>query len=443
MRTVSFLTLGCKVNQYDTQVMRESLKKAGYTLTKDGEKADIYVLNTCTVTSISDRKSRQIIRKIKRQNPQSILIVTGCYAERCPDEILSLDGVDLVLSNKDKPFIDQFLNNLLYHSCISNCISKPSDDIDLHTHITTFDGQTRAIVKIEDGCDSMCSYCIVPYVRGKRIKSRPIDSIIHEVSDLAGNGYKEIVLTGIHLGAYGKDLSYSVDLADVLNEIHKVDGIERIRFSSIEPMDLTEKIIDTVSKLPKCAHHFHIPLQSGSDRILNLMRRSYTASDFEKLIINIRAKIPDVGISSDIMVGFPGETDQDFKATCDLVSRMKLSRLHVFRYSPREGTPASKFPNRVPDRISSKRSDEAIELGHRLMIEFYSQMIGQTHQVLIEDTREGKDQLLAGWTSNYARVLVKDADQNDIGHIRKIQIIGIDENHLIGIKECENEKISV
>ncbi|MGB9597122.1 MAG: tRNA (N(6)-L-threonylcarbamoyladenosine(37)-C(2))-methylthiotransferase MtaB [Candidatus Poribacteria bacterium] len=435
MKSVSFLTLGCKVNQYDSQVMRESLKKAGYALVKDGENADIYVLNTCTVTSISDRKSRQLIRKIKRSNPQSILVVTGCYAERCPDEILSIDGADLILSNKDKPFIDQFLDNLLNRSPIS----KPSVDIDFHPHITTFDEQTRAIVKIEDGCDSMCSYCIVPYVRGKKVISRPIDSIINEVHDLARNGYKEIVLTGIHLGAYGKDFSYQIDLADVISEIHKINAIERIRFSSIEPMDITEKIIDTVHKLPKCAHHFHIPLQSGSDKILNLMRRSYTSSDFEKLINNIRSKIPDVGISSDVMVGFPGETDQDFKETYNLISRLKLSRLHVFRYSPREGTPASKFPNFVPDRISSKRSDEMIELGHRLMMEFYSQMIGQTAQVLIEDTREGKDKLLAGWTSNYARVLVKDADQSDIGHIRQTKIIRIDKDHLIGlIKDDKN-----
>lgn len=428
MKSVSFVTLGCKVNQYDTQVMRESLKKAGYNIVKNNESADIYVLNTCTVTNISDRKSRQLIRKIKRHNPQSILVVTGCYAERCPDKVLSIDGVDLVLSNKDKPFIDQFLDNLLNRSPIS----KPSD-IDFYHHITTFDEQTRAIVKIEDGCDSMCSYCIVPYVRGKKVISRPIDSIISEVNDLARNGYKEIVLTGIHLGAYGKDFSYKVDLADVVSEIHKIDAIERIRFSSIEPMDLTEKIIDIVSKLPKCAHHFHIPLQSGSDRILSLMRRSYTTSDFERLINNIRAKIPDVGISSDVMVGFPGETDQDFKATYDLISRLKLNRLHVFRYSPREGTPASKFPNSVPDRVSSKRSDEMIELGHRLMMEFYSQIIGQNAQVLIEDTREGKDKLLAGWTSNYARVLVKDADQNDIGNIRQTKIIGIDGDHLIGL----------
>ncbi len=429
MKSVSFLTLGCKVNQYDTQVMRESLKKAGYSLAKDEEDADIYVLNTCTVTSISDRKSRQLIRKIKRQNPQSILIVTGCYAERCPDEILSIDGVDLVLSNRDKPFIDQYLDNLLNLPHVL----KPSDDLDFHPRITTFDGQTRAIVKIEDGCDSMCSYCIVPYVRGKSIISRPISSIINEVKDLVKNGYKEIVLTGIHLGAYGKELYYEFDLADVIDSIHRIDGIERIRLSSIEPTDLTEKIIDTISKLPKCAHHFHIPLQSGSDRILRLMRRFYTASDFERIVNDIRSKIPDVGISSDIMVGFPGETDQDFKATYDLISKLRLNRLHVFRYSPREGTPASKFPNPVPNVISSKRSDEVIELGRRLMIEFYSRMIGQTVQVLIEDTREGKSQLLAGWTSNYARVLVKNADQSDIGYIRQTRIIGIDEEHLIGL----------
>ena len=428
MQTVSFLTLGCKVNQYDTQVMRETLKKAGYMLVKDDNKADIYVLNTCTVTSISDRKSRQIIRRLRKNNPESKLIVTGCYAERRPDDIKKIDGVDLILSNKDKPFIDQFINGLLDNSCVPEL----TENIGFHPHITNFYDQTRAIVKIEDGCDSMCAYCIVPYVRGHIIKSRPIESIIKEADDLAKNGYREIVLTGIHLGAYGRDFSDGVGVVDVLRAIHKVDGIERIRLSSIEPMDVTDEIIDTVSELPKCAHHFHIPLQSGSDKIHSLMRRTYTSSDFENLIGKIIARIADVGISTDVMVGFPSETDQDFTETLDVISRVKFSRLHVFRYSPREGTPAEKFPNRVPDRITSRRSDEAIVLGHRLMTEFFSKMIGETAQVLVERTREGKDKLLAGWTSNYARVLIKNASDDDIGRIVEVKLVEFDDNHLIG-----------
>ena len=434
MPTVAFVTLGCKVNQYDTQVMREVLKNSGYDLVNPDEIADVYVINTCTVTSISDRKSRQMIRRLNSLNPDAVLVVTGCYAERSPDEIKNIQSrsavqrknrnVNLVLSNKDKPFIDKFLNGL---------VNEVQNETDSYPCITTFDDQTRALIKIEEGCDSMCTYCIVPYVRGRTIHSRPIDSIQQEVKILAENGYKEVVLTGIHLGAYGKDFSDGTGLPEVLRAIHIFDGIERIRLSSIEPMDVSDELIDEISHLPKCAHHLHISLQSGSDKILRLMRRGYTSLEFESLINRIRSSIPDVGISTDVMVGFPGETDQDFAETCDLISRVRFSRLHVFRYSPREGTPAVKFPDRVPDRISSKRSDEIIALGDRLQQEFYSSMLGQYADVLIEDKREGKDNLLAGFTSNYARVLVVDATDDLINSIIHVKLIKLENDYLVGM----------
>lgn len=424
MPTVAFVTLGCKVNQYDTQVMREVLKKAGYDLVNPDETADVYVINTCTVTSMSDRKSRQMIRRLNSLNPYAVMVVTGCYAERSPDEIKSIQNVNLVLSNKDKPFIDKFLNNLT---------NENQNETNSYPCITTFDDQTRALLKIEDGCDSMCTYCIVPHVRGCTIHSRPIDSILKEVRSLAENGYKEIVLTGIHLGAYGKDFSDGIKLPNVLKAIHSVDGIERIRLSSIEPMDVSNELIDEISHLPKCAHHLHISLQSGSDRTLHLMRRGYTSLEFENLVNRIRSAIPDVGISTDVMVGFPGETDQDFAETFDLISRIKFSKLHVFRYSPREGTPASKFPDRVPDRISSKRSGKIIALGEHLLREFYSSMLEQYTDVLIEGAREGKDNLLAGFTSNYARVLVTDANDDLINNIVRVKLIKLEGGYLVGM----------
>lgn len=424
MPTVAFVTLGCKVNQYDTQMMREVLKNSGYDLVNPDEIADVYVINTCTVTSVSDRKSRQMIRRLNSLNPDAVLVVTGCYAERSPDEIKNIQNVNLVLSNKDKPFIDKFLNGI---------VNEVQNETDFYPCITTFDDQTRALIKIEEGCDSMCTYCIVPYVRGRTIHSRPIDSIQQEVKILAKNGYKEVVLTGIHLGAYGKDFSDGIGLPEVLKAIHIFDGIERIRLSSIEPMDVSDELIDKISHLPKCAHHLHISLQSGSDKILRLMRRGYTSLEFESLINRIRSSIPDVGISTDVMVGFPGETDQDFAETCDLISRVRFSRLHVFRYSPREGTPAVKFSDRVPDRISSKRSNEIIALGDRLQHEFYSSMLGQYADVLIENKRDGKDNLLAGFTSNYARVLVVDATDDLINSIVYMKLIKLENDHLIGI----------
>jgi threonylcarbamoyladenosine tRNA methylthiotransferase MtaB len=431
MPTIAFATLGCKVNQYDTQVMREVMRRAGYDLVNPDESADVYVVNTCTVTSMSDRKSRNLIRRLASINPNAIIVVTGCYAERQPDKIKSLKNVAMVLSNKEKPFIDRFLTTFLEGSGTS-C---SADDPDFHPCITGFDGQTRAFVKIEDGCDSFCTYCIVPYVRGSKIHSRPIDSILQELQNLADNGYKEIVLTGIHLGAYGKENPDGVSLPDVIRAIHEVSGIERIRLSSIEPMDVTDELINEISRLRKCAHHLHISLQSGSDRILRLMRRGYTSSEFEDITHRIRLNIPDVGISTDVMVGFPGESELDFMETYKLIERIKFSRLHVFRYSPREGTPAAKYPDRVPDIVSDRRSHEIISLGNRLMKEFQSLMLQQRADVLIEDIREGKDNLLGGFTSNYARVLVANAEDKHIGQLMQVKLIDVEDDQLIGLKD--------
>ena len=429
MPTVAFITLGCKVNQYETQLMRESLKKAGYRIIAPDEHADVYVINTCTVTNISDRKSRQMIRRAISLNPDARIVVTGCYAERQPDRIKNIlcalaiashrKGVDLVLPNSEKAFIGRYLNG-----SNGQCA-----DADPYPCITGFDDQTRALVKIEDGCDSFCTYCIVPYVRGGAIRSRPLDSIIREVQCLAKNRHREVVLTGVHLGAYGRDMANGTSLADALRAVHAVDGIERIRLSSIEPMDVSDDLIYEMARLPKCAHHLHISLQSGSNRILRLMNRGYTSTEFENIVIKVRSAIPGAGISTDVMVGFPGETEQDFADTYDLISRVKFSRLHVFRYSPREGTPAAKFPDQVPDRISTRRSQEIISLGDRLAQEFRSRMLGQEAAVLIEDVREP-----AGFTSNYVRVLVLNAAGDLAGRLVRVKLVDMKNNCMIGLR---------
>ncbi|MGQ9608157.1 MAG: tRNA (N(6)-L-threonylcarbamoyladenosine(37)-C(2))-methylthiotransferase MtaB [bacterium] len=419
MPSVAFITLGCKVNQYETQLILETLEGLGYKIVSSDEPADIFIINTCTVTNISDRKSRQMIRKAHTLNPKAKIIVTGCYAEREPGEIKQIEGVDLVLPNKEKTLIAKYLNDLCDNLDLNNlCVNRYKD-------------QTRALVKIEDGCNSFCSYCIIPYVRGSNIRSRPIDSIIEEVQNLVKNGHKEIVLTGIHLGAYGKELNNKIILADVIRAVHEIKGLERIRLSSIEPMDVTDELIYEMSKLSKCAHHFHISLQSGSDRILRLMNRNYTVSDFENIINKIRHAIPDVGVTTDIMVGFPGETDQDFIDTYNFISKIRFSRLHVFRYSPRKGTPAAKMKDQVPSYISVQRSHEIISLGNRLAKEFQLQWLGKEAKVLIEDIREGKDKLLTGFTSNYIRVLVADATNEHIGKLITVRFIDIENSYMI------------
>ena len=438
--SVAFITLGCKVNQYETQVMRESLKRSGYRIVASDNVADVYVINTCTVTSVSDRKSRQMIRRAKALNPDATVVVTGCYAERSPDEIRDMTGVDLVLSNIEK---------LSIGGCLSDFTAAKQDGADDREYghdsvpdtgypqpfITTFDGQTRALVKIQDGCDSFCTYCIVPYVRGGTIRSRHIDSIITEIRSLASNGHREVVLTGIHLGAYGRELDDGIRLHHVLRAIHDVDGIERIRLSSIEPMDISDDLIREMARLSKCAHHLHVSLQSGSDKILKLMRRGYTSADFEYLANRIRSAMPDVGLSTDVMVGFPGETEQDFRDTCDLIARVKFNRLHVFRYSPRSGTPAAKLPHRVQESVASRRSQEVRALGDELAQKFRSRMLGQEIEVLLENSREGKNKLLAGFTSNYARVLVQNAPDRLAGRIMRVKLVEIEDEYMVGLAD--------
>jgi threonylcarbamoyladenosine tRNA methylthiotransferase MtaB len=457
--TVAFVTLGCKVNQYETQAMRESFKKSGYTIVAPEDMADVYIINTCTVTGISDRKSRQAIRRANALNPDALVVVTGCYAERSPNKIANMPGVDLVLSNSDKLFICQHLSDSgspFSQTTPDSPLSQTASDSPLFqrgvrgdsilndnsiwsTSITSFNGHTRALVKIQDGCDSFCAYCIVPHVRGGKISSRPLDSIVREVRSLAENGHGEIVLTGIHLGAYGRDMDDETNLAHVLRTVHSVENIQRIRLSSIEPMDITDDLIDAVANLPKCAHHFHISLQSGSDRILKLMRRGYTSAEFEDIVNRIKAAIPDVGLSTDVMVGFPGETEQDFKDTYELIARVEFSRLHVFRYSPRSGTPAAEFPDRVQDSVASKRSQEVRSLGESLARKFHSQMLGQVSEVLVEDTREGRDKLLAGFTSNYVRVLIDDAPDELAGQMAKVKLVDIKGKYMIGILDPDSK----
>ncbi len=431
MLKVAFITLGCKVNQYETQAMREIARNEGYVVVPDG--ANIYVINTCTVTGLSDKKARQTIRKITRLFPDAKVLITGCYADRNREELERIEGVDVVFGNSEKPRLAEYLQKL------QECPEMPTlgENPNATLSITAFDNQTRALVKIQDGCDSFCSYCIVPRVRG-RIKSRPIEDVFREVSLLAQNHYKEVVITGVHLGAYGKDIDMKFSLADVLEHIHPIDGIERIRLSSIEPMDIFDHFIWRMERLKKFAPHFHLPLQSGNDDILRRMNRKYTTEEYARLVEKTRGVFPDVGITTDIMVGFPSETEGQFNDTYNFIKAMKFSRLHVFRYSPRKGTPAANYPNHIPPHISAMRSNIIRELGHQLANEFRLKMLGKKMDVLVEDSREGKSHLLAGFTGNYIRVLV-DVPDEMINVMTKVRLVEIDGEFVKGLRIAKTQ----
>ena len=440
MKTAKLITMGCKVNQYDTQSMREVLRRNGYTVLDDEnsrQQADLYLINTCTVTNVADQKARQAIRRAIRQQPNAKVLVTGCYAESDREAIEDIPGVTFVFGNREKADFQHYLD-LLHAETPAPTetvadMSNPflsiepvrHDAIREHARFSTgvsdAGKRTRALIKVQDGCSAFCTYCIIPYVRG-RMTSRPLDDIAEEAHRIADSGIKEIVITGVHLGAYGMDTGRDRDIADILARIHDIEGIERIRFSSIEPMYFPDSLAERMAALPKCMPHFHLPVQAGSDDILRQMRRRYTTADFAHLVENLRRVFgDDVGITTDIMVGFPGETDAHFEESCRFVEDIGFSQLHVFRYSPRKGTPAATYPDQVSPHISAARSQEMIARGERLNTAFRQRMLGKQKTVLIEASREGESNRLAGFTDNYLRVLV-DAPESAINKIQRVTL---------------------
>ena len=446
MKTAKLITMGCKVNQYDTQSMRETLRRNGYTIVDNEtsqQQADLYLINTCTVTNAADQKARQAIRRAIRQHPNAKVLVTGCYAESDREAIEEIPGVTFVFGNREKADFQQYLD-VLHTETSSGTRLETSPAEALHTpnplfaiepvqhdavreHARFSKGvsdagkRTRALIKVQDGCSAFCTYCIIPYVRG-RMTSRPLNDIADEAHRIADSGIKEVVITGVHLGAYGVDTGREKDIADILEHIHDIEGIERIRFSSIEPMYFPDTLGERMAALPKCMPHFHLPLQAGSDEVLRQMRRRYTTAEFAHLVENLRRVFgDDVGITTDIMVGFPGETDAHFEASCQFVKDIGFSQLHVFRYSPRKGTPAATYPDQVSPHVSAARSQAMIALGERLNIAFRQRMLGKRKEVLIEASREGKNNHLAGFTDNYLRVLV-DAPESAINQIQNVTL---------------------
>ena len=436
--TAVVLTFGCKVNQYDSNAMRSTMVRNGYQIVPETEPADVYLINTCTVTNIADQKARKIIRRVVKQNPGAKVLVTGCYAESDRQQIEQIEGVSLVFGNREKADLDQYLEyiSLQTHQTTSGLLQitpVQHDAIREHANfslsVNDTGDRTRGIVKAQDGCSAFCTYCIIPYVRG-RMTSRPISEIVTEVEEVAASGAKEIVITGIHLGSYGIDRQNEqlhkdgrVSIADILERIHPVDGIERIRLSSIEPMNFPEDLVPKMAELPKCMPHFHLPLQAGSDRTLKRMRRRYTTDEFSKLTEHLRSVFPDAGLTTDIMVGFPGETARDFEDSLRFVEQIGFSQLHVFRYSPKRGTPAAEYPDQLAPHISAERSQRMIASGQRSSQTFRQQMVGKEAKVLIEDRRHGD--LLTGSTGNYLRTAV-DVPDSQINQVIPVTLTGVE-----------------
>ncbi|NTV90354.1 MAG: tRNA (N(6)-L-threonylcarbamoyladenosine(37)-C(2))-methylthiotransferase MtaB [Clostridiales bacterium] len=388
MKKAAFYTLGCKVNQYETEAMTEIFKEAGYEIVDFESIADVYVINTCTVTGLSARKSRQMIRRAKTVNENAVIAVAGCYSQTAPEEVESIPGVDVVIGTKDRGRIFELIREFEANGAQINVVADISHDREFEElHVDNHQSRTRAYLKVQDGCSQFCAYCIIPYARGP-IRSRPVEDVLNEVGKLAENGFKEVVLTGIHLASYGKDFK-GVALIDLVKEIHKVEGIERIRLGSVEPGTITEEFVDEARKLEKLCPHYHISLQSGCDATLKRMNRKYDTAFYRRAVALLRSNISDVAITTDIMAGFPGETEEEFLQTLDFVEGIGFAKMHVFKFSPRKGTPAASFADQVDGSVKEHRSNLLMELSNRMGFEFNSGFIGRELPVLFEQEAQG------------------------------------------------------
>jgi len=404
-------TLGCKVNQCESESIAQCLALSGWTNAQNGSRADLCIINTCTVTHKASMQSRQAIRHAMRSNPGAQIIVTGCYAETEPDELKKIKGIHRIIGQNEKDRIFEIIKKEINYTlpCSFVCEEDISENGFMIAPAFNSGSRTRAFLKVQDGCDAFCSYCIVPYARG-RSRSMPVERVIESINNLREAGYREVVLSGIHLGRYGIDLTPETSISSLLSLINDLKIAERIRLSSIEPNELSPEIIKLAVDSDNICHHFHIPLQSGDDDILNKMRRPYTREFFKTVVKRINESIPDASIGADILVGFPGETDSAFENTYSLIEELPVSYLHVFPFSPRNKTPASSFPDRVPAEIVKERCARMRKLGNLKKNFFYQKAVGTIVNVLVEDKRDVANDLLKGTSSNYLSVLIHGED---------------------------------
>ncbi len=409
MKRVSFYTLGCKVNQYETNGMTQKFKEAGYEIVDvNDDISDVCIVNTCTVTNMSDRKSRQLLRRVKEKNHQAIIVAVGCYAQVAKEELQKMEEIDIVLGNEEKKDIVNYIEEYFKqnHKLIEvQDIASQKEFSDMGQ--ITYTEKTRAVIKVQDGCNQFCSYCIIPYARG-RVRSRKIESIIKEIEQIAQKGIKEVVITGIHIASYGKDFEKEDGLIELLEEINKVEGIKRIRLGSLEPKIITEEFMKRLIKLEKICHHFHLSLQSGCDETLKRMNRKYTTQDLTEIMERLRRYYTDVMLTTDIIVGFPGETESEFEKTYKFLEKAKFYKMHVFQYSQRKGTRAAVMPNQVDGNIKEKRSKELIEMSNKYQKKYNEKYIGKEVEVLFEEKEEINNEIYyKGHTQNYIMVKYK------------------------------------
>lgn len=403
-KRVAMLTLGCKVNQYESNAMAQKFIDAGYEICNINENPDIAIVNTCTVTNIADRKSRQILRRVKEENENAIVVAVGCYVQVAKDKLEKIEEIDLCLGNVEKKDIVDIVENYIQeHKKIPKIVDVNQEKEYDEMGLTTYTEKTRATIKVQDGCNQFCTYCLIPYARG-RVRSRGKQNIIGEVKKIAETGIKEIVLTGIHIASYGKDFEEDYKLINLLEDLNKIDGIQRIRLGSLEPTIITEEFAKRLSNLDKICNQFHLSLQSGCDETLKRMNRKYTCQEFEEVTDILRKYFKDVSLTTDIIVGFPGETEEEFNKTYEFLKKIKFYKMHVFKYSPREGTPAAQMPNQVDGNIKEQRSQKLIELSNNNQNEYNKSYIGKLLRVLFEEKTNG---MWTGYTTNYIKVHVK------------------------------------
>ena len=425
----NILTLGCKVNQYESQAMREALLRRGYFESQDREKADITVINTCTVTSVSDAKNRKLIHRVRRQNPDGIIVLTGCMPQAFPDEMNTLSECDIVLGNKERsrlvPALEEYLGGKQRMVDITEYLSRGDKYEDLI--VSSFEGHTRAFIKIEDGCNRFRSYCVIPYARG-RVRSKPLDSLKKELEAVALSGYREVVLVGINLSAYGQGEDF--DLADAVETACNTEGIERVRLGSLEPEQMDVPLIARLAAQEKLCPQFHLSLQSGCDKTLRAMNRHYDTAEYAKIVSNLRAAFPNAAMTTDVMVGFAGETEEDFQASMDFVQQIGFSKVHVFPYSLRKGTRAEHMPDHVSPAEKERRAHLMGELVEKSRQEFLRSQVGLTEEVLFERLRHG---YLEGYTKNYTPVHVTSDDESLCGKICSVKLTGVGEDWCDGV----------
>lgn len=401
MKKAASFALGCKVNQYESEAIAELFAEKGYEIVGIDEEADVYVINTCTVTNFGDKKSRQLIRKVKRQNENAIVAVVGCYAQTAPKELMEIAGVNLVIGTKDRAQIVEMVEQYDRANGVENHVSDiMKERVFEPLSIQKLANRTRAYLKIQDGCSQYCSYCIIPYARGP-IRSREPQEVVAEVKRLAENGFKEVVLTGIHVASYGKDRR-DTSLPDILKQVHEVEGIERIRFSSIEPNVVTEEFAQTMATLPKVCDHFHLSLQSGCDKTLKEMNRKYDTEKYRQAAATLRKYLPKVALTTDIIVGFPGETEEDFRESYAFAEEIGFAKIHVFPYSPKRGTPAAARKDQLLNAVKAERSHMLIQLSDKMAADFLADAVGTDAEVLYE--RAVGEGIYEGHTTNYMKV---------------------------------------